>query len=533
MAEAIPASIQLSMDISQVRMNPRYSSFVINVEKNSLKLIIRANRNLILFELIAFLIYSIRNTYSLWFDEAATLSNATHYSISQINSGLSWIQSAPPGYMYLSKLCIFLTGNEFLLRSISSLSILIASVIGVKIVKMNSLNSFAPVIFLLGFLFNPISMTFASMAKPYALEVLFTAIVLYKYKDLNNRKYLQILICGTFFASGFLIPASAIYLSSVITKINPAKSLLWLTPSALITFFFAQISNPQIKDFFLQVWYPLDNLNILQKIKSAIGAAIWLPISCFGLGKEEASFFGAYWFSAIICLTLGILALTLFRRTYSNEFSKLIGISLLIIFATMVLFGATRQYPLAGRLYLGSAIMIWIFLSISSSNRSSLRGTVALILLSISVTSGVSNIFDGPRSNIKQLVIENTEISNKQIRFFGNIWALPGLDFYSRNHRFHRKVELIEINPVGQISNCGGKKMPQGAIVFIDNISKSQIANLSSFNGAVILDARGRSAILRLTRSIEATSINSANIYCNFYQANPTKPLRNPDAKSN
>ncbi len=466
--------------------------------------------------------YALRLKYSLWYDEAAVVENAKNLSFPELNKGLNWLQTIPPGYFALVKFFVQFSYGVEILRFISSCSFLLGTL--VLVLKLLPPETKFLYKLLLGFVLlgNPISITYATMVKPYALEYLLSVIALYCVKTSNVRALIALGVIGPVISNSTVI----FYAAVAIYVFFKSKKIKWLlsmaTASGLSTLFSLYLTASGTREMMKTVWFgSIDEIGF-QSFKSAIGNLGWLPVSGLGLLPERGS--NSLHLYSSICV-LGILLIFACWSRSDYKAILCIAIGLAIIGQTLLLM------PAAGRLMLGVSGLIW-FLTFSFASKLKPKMGIAVavtIFALVMVSSQISNVWLNPvaSSHIKEIIkpISDQRISGK---VYTNLWAGPATRYYLGSSKDLQNSNLIWSDQKATLSACWPTVLRKGDLISLDFVSETVLSQIGSNYSLKPIQISFNSGLFEVVKDLPLQGLDEPelNLSCMYSWSNPQFPKK-------
>jgi hypothetical protein len=466
--------------------------------------------------------YSFRMQYSLWYDEAAVVENATNLSFSELNEGLNWLQTIPVAYFALAKFLLQYSYGVEVLRMISTGAFIFGTLVIVRNllpIETKFIYRFVCAFAILG---NPISITYATMVKPYALEFLLGVLALYYFKTVNSRALILLGIAGPLISNSTSLMYAAIVVVAFL-KNKQFKSALYMAAAnflaTLISLYFTAAGT---REMMKSVWFgDIEGIGI-QSFKSAIGNLGWLPVSGLGLIPENGSS-TLYLYSSLAILGL-ILAFACWPRT---DYVKIlcIAIGLTVVGQTLLLI------PAAGRLLLGISGLIWM---LTIYRASKLRGKLGIgvssaIFLVISTSSIMSNVWLNPvaSSHVKE-IIEPISSQRTFGQIYANLWAGPGTRYYLVDSKDKLSSNLIWVDDKANLSACWPVVLRKNDLISLDFISESVLRQMDSTGSLKPLSVSFNSGLFKVTKDFSVPGLEKPELQlsCMYSWSNPQFPMR-------
>jgi hypothetical protein len=410
---------------------------------------------------------SQRLDYSLWFDEAAVLQNASEFNLQQAIHGLNWLQSIPPLYFVLVKLFLQVGLSAEAVRVLSLIAILIALEAMHSICKIESKNYLTKILFVC-FTINPIILQYATLAKPYAFEFMIVSLgVLFLLR--SQKKYFLILVMiglplsTTAFVGllsttlGFLvIRREKFYFISALAIIGLTGILALFTPRAT-------------RELFERYWFGDFNYSILIRLKQGIGNVLNFSASPFGVVSEATSKYTIYFVSIVAFLVI------FFSIRSKVPQIKLLAVILLISIVTSIFLQGVMQYPAAGRLLLGIGGVFWCLIFQLGNNQRILQ-LILLFALLFNFTSDPIKYFQGEPRNGLKTALEKVAIS-ADTQVYADLDNIPALQFYLKNNPNISK-SILYVRSQNLFGLCKNITLPKGALLFVNTLKPNQGKNL-------------------------------------------------------
>jgi hypothetical protein len=461
--------------------------------------------------------YYLRLQYSLWYDEAAVVENATNSSFSDLRAGLNWLQTIPVGYFAIAKFFLQFTFGVEILRVISLLSTLAGMFIAIKHLFPPNTKWTTKWVFCCVVMWNPITITYGTMVKPYALEFLLGIVALYTYK---KKKYHFLVLLGAaapLFSNSSIFLIFAVTIALVITQKKYLNAILVLGLtlfSICISLFFTSTGT---KKMMTQVWFGEINDVGLRSFKSAIGNLGWLPVSGLGVLPESGSNSG-YLLVSLVTLFL-ILIFILFSRS-DLKFILYLVLGFYICAQTFLLL------PAAGRLMLGTSCLIWLLIVIRLDEfprrikQFGFSGLLVAVVFS-SFSTGTLFKVDG-NSQIKE-VTSHLEPKMLSGRIYSNLWAGPAAQYYLRKSTSVVNPNLIWFDDKSNLAACRPLDLKVSDLIIFDFVSDDNLMNLSLLKYLKPVKISKHSAIFYVVKEFHLNEVAFANrnLSCRYAWSNP------------
>jgi len=282
---------------------------------------------------------------SFWYDEAALVENAHNLNFSDLNDGLNWLQSVPPGYFLISKFFLVMPNGIYVGRLFSLLFLVGSAIIVDKYLLPAESRKLTRFLVIGIMMINSTSLKYGTDFKPYSAEMFFSLAFIVVYKNPNLRKFLVLAFLApwfgtTTFISGFACIILATYYSRNKKYIFPFLILL------MNAFLVSSLTPLNTQKEFRIAWFGSYDDSILNSLKSAAGGLLWFPTS--GLGWFFDNQFGAYNY---VVSGLAMLLICLVISIFSKNDRNLPILLICFIFITVI--HALRILPVAGRLFQG------------------------------------------------------------------------------------------------------------------------------------------------------------------------------------
>jgi hypothetical protein len=464
--------------------------------------------------------YIYRLNYSLWYDEAAVVENARNLSILDYIDGLNWLQSIPIGYFLIAKLVLNLSFGVELLRIISLLFFILGSVIAVRFIFGKPINSILGLPLLLVLLINPISITYATMVKPYALEFLLgmTALALYKYRQFRTLIFLGLL--GPLFSNTFFIMHLCIGAAILLFHRKYWYALFVGVSSLFTQLITLQITSSKTRQIMNEVWFGGEIHTGFRTLRMALGNIGWLPVSGLGIIPEAGGS------RSYLIVSLTILTLLFFFVVGQRDELRLV---LVLNFAAFIVGQTLLLFPAAGRLMLSTAGLIWIliFLRLSTFTKG-IQKSISWTLVSIVTFSAlVSRVAINPvgNSSIKSAVSYLPESATPD-NLYTNLWSGPATYFYLNElkDRFNPNTVWLE-NNLG-LTGCTEGDLKINDVIVLDNVTTPLNIPDKQIGSFEIFYEDRSSALIRVIQplKLEKTPTFGNDLSCRYNSRNPNLP---------
>ncbi len=468
--------------------------------------------------------YGFRIRYSLWYDEAAVVENARNLSLVDLNKGLNWLQTIPLGYFLLAKALLQFSFGVELLRILSMASFLTGCWMSLRFLMPAHTTYVHRTVFVFALLFNPISVLYATMVKPYALEFLFSIISLCLFQLRKTKALVAVGFLAPLFANSSILILIAIVLVLLLKdrKIRqPITLFLVIGFSTFISLFF---TAPGTRDLMRLVWFGEIEVIGLQSFKSAIGNLGWLSVSGLGILPENGS--------STLYLTISLLTL-LFLLTLSlmslNELSGVLAtaVVLAIVAQSLILM------PAAGRLLLGISGLIWI-LTISSVSRLGKKASNAICLalvLAITTSSLVTQTWLNKKgySHVKETLASIKEEEIKSDVYF-SLWAGPSTMYYLGEDKDRINPNTIWVDSDSKLHACRPTTLKPLDLILFDNVPNPTLRQVGAKNLLKEISIVEMSGLFEVMTSIPVGGIENPNknLSCMYHWTNPQFPAKEP-----
>ena len=468
--------------------------------------------------------YLLRIRYGLWYDEAAVVENAKNLKISDLHEGLNWLQTIPVGYFLMAKMLLHWSLGVEILRLISLFSLTGSVALAIKNLfpantKWTSKFSFAVLV-----LCNPISITYGTMVKPYALDCLIavTGIILYKRQAWKFLSLLA-LVSPLFSNSSVLfILALAVAIFVLQREYIHAGFIFFLNlTSVLISLYFTSNGT---KNMMLEVWFGNERHIGIQSLKSAIGNLGWFPVSGLGILPEGGS--GINYL--ILSLTILILLFFLLAQ-YRSE--------LTLILVVVLLFHLTAQFlfllPAAGRLMLGSSVILWLVLILRIDHYiQRVRTSLIFVFISMVFFSTFSEdllLKPSGNSHVKETTFALKEIP-QTTHIYVNLWAGPASKYYLRDFTKQFSPNMIWMNEKAEIQGCRPAALHKGDLIVIDFMGVETLRKIDQDEHLKLINVSQNSALLEVAKDFTIPGLHSTlNILsCKYAWSNPQYRVMEP-----
>jgi hypothetical protein len=483
-------------------------------------------KNLVLVALFILIVptYLLRIRYSLWYDEAAVVENAKNLRIGDLHLGLNWLQTIPLAYFLMAKLILHWSLGVEVLRVISMLSLFASVTLTIKYLIPSTTKWIAKFTFAVLVLCNPISITYGTMVKPYALDFLIVvgALILYK-REIWTPLILLALAAPLFSNSSvlFVLALAVVMLIFHRDYIHAGCIIFANLISVTISLYFTSNGT---KNMMSQVWFGDDKQIGIQSLKSAIGNLGWFSVSGLGAIPEGGSGTNYLIFSLSILIFLLFVAFQ-----YRSELS-------LILF-TVLSFHLIAQFlfllPAAGRLMLGSAILLWLVLILRVDQyKEKVKMSLIFVLIGMVFFSTFSNGFwlkTSGNSHLKEIASSIKEIPETS-QIYVNLWAGPGSKYYLRHFENRFSSNLVWLNEKAEILGCRSATLKQGDLLIFDFIGAETLRIIGRKEFLKPLKISRGSAIFSVSKDFTVRGLDSAvvNLSCEYAWSNPQYPVREP-----
>ncbi len=462
--------------------------------------------------------YFFRSNYSPWYDEAALIDNVANADIKQLKTGLDWLQTIPVGYFYFAKLIIDYSWGIEILRSISMASFVIGVLLAARhLLSLGTTKWF----FTFVALFNPISLTYATMVKPYALEFFFgiSAVILFK-KEKRNLLLLLSVVCPLFSnsISILILAVSLVWLVHRRKFLYPLCLAFGTICSNLFTLLF---TSPGTQELMKEAWFGDLVSPGPSSFRSAVGNLGWLPVSGLGLIPEISG--------EMKYLIPSVLVLCIILSLIVGQDRELV----LLVIAVLLCFllaQALLVVPAAGRLMLSTSGLIWLLVAsrleqLKTTNRFLSYSMLGMLVAFSSISSGAAFNPSGI-SNIEQV---STGIAKgwENVRIYTDVGAGPAAHFYLRKYDKNFTREIIWIDSDGEMSSCAPMTLQPKDRIILDGISELQAQGLLLDGSLSVLTNVARSFVLQVEQPIFLSSraSNSKLFFCRYVWSNPSRPI--------
>ncbi len=465
--------------------------------------------------------YLLKVKQGAWYDEAALIDNAKNKNIGDLRIGLNWLQTIPIGYFLLAKSILQIGIGVEILRVISIVAFVSGTIVAVRNLFPPYANAFHKSIFAFVVLCNPISITYATMVKPYAIEFLISILGLVLFKREKYRALIALALIGPMFSNstGILLVSIAVVIFFKQRKLVSAAIIVMCAgASTLLSLYF---TAPGTREMMKSVWFGDIQQVGLSSLKSAIGSLGWLTVSGLGLLPESGSSQRYFFLSTIIFMFLITFALYL-RSDLSWVLFIALGISVLA--QTLLLI------PITGRLLLGISGLIWCLIIISVSQLPKFP-LVAAVLIILGVTNSALNsgawMNANGNSDVKEVVTAikaNTEMN----LVYTNLWAAPATHFYLDDPTLKYSSNIIWIGENSTLVACQKMELKESSFIFLDNVANSTligIGRLPYLEKMITIDNTGVYKVNK-THSIPGLGEPDKEISCMYHWSNPRFPLR-------
>lgn len=466
--------------------------------------------------------YSFRMQYSLWYDEAAVVENAKNLSFSELNEGLNWLQTIPVAYFALAKFLLQYSYGVEVLRMISACAFIFGTLVIVRNLLPVETKFIYRLILAFVILGNPISITYATMVKPYALEFLLGVLALYYFKTVNSRALVLLGIVGPLISNSTTLMYAAIVVVAFL-KNKQFKSALYMAAAnflaTLISLYFTAAGT---REMMKSVWFgDIEGIGI-QSFKSAIGNLGWLPVSGLGLIPEKGSS-SLYLYSSLAILGL-ILAFACWPRT---DYVKIlcIAIGLIVVGQTLLLL------PAAGRLMLGVSALIWLLiLTHASQLKGKLGPLVATVVLMFVTSSSLLGNFwlnSVSSSHIKE-VLQVTSDQKNVGQIYTSLWAGPATRFYLDGSRDKLDPNLIWVGKETNLVACRPAILRKGDLIALDYFPTTVLKQISEVNSVKPLSISFNSGLFEVTQDFPILGLIKPELQsgCMYNWLNPQFPVK-------
>lgn len=468
--------------------------------------------------------YLLRIRYSLWYDEAAVVENAKNLKIEDLHLGLNWLQTIPLGYFLMSKSILHWSLGVEVLRLISMLSLIASVSLAIKYLIPATTKWISKVAFAVVVLCNPISITYGTMVKPYSLDLLIAvgALILYTKKFWIPLTLLA-LMAPLFSNSSvlFLLALAAVMLIAQRDVIHAGCIILANLISVAVSLYFTSNGT---RNMMSQVWFGNDKQIGIQSAKSAIGNLGWFPVSGLGALPEGGSG------NSYLILSLGVLTVLLFVIIqYRSE--------LTLILVTLLLFHLLAQsaflLPAAGRLMLGSSILLWLILILRVDQyKEQVQKSLTFVLIGMVFFSTLSNglwLKTSGNSHLKEITTLVKEIPATS-HIYVNLWAGPGSKYYLKDFEKQFSPNLIWFNEKAGILGCRPAALKHGDLLIFDFIDIETLRIIGSLDSLKPLEISRGSAIFSVSKDFTFPGLESTmdNLSCEYAWSNPQYPVMEP-----
>ena len=476
----------------------------------------------IIFLFLLFTTYSFRIRYSLWYDEAAVVENAKNLDFSDLNKGLNWLQTIPIGYYTLAKFVLQLPMGVEILRFFSMASFLIGTAVAVRKLLPQEATFIHKAVFSFILLLNPISISYATMVKPYAFEFMIGILGFYCFKKKSIFGLTLLSLLAPLFSNTSILILSSIAFV-LLFKLRMVKEAISVTCavsiSSLVSLFF---TAPGTRDLMQLVWFGYVNGVGPESLKSAVGGLGRLPFSGLGLIPQgNSSVFYPYLSTVLLIILLGFIvkARTDLIWVLSGALSlSFIGHILLII-------------PAAGRLLLGISALIWIitFIRISELGRKASYFACCIIILFVSTSSVISKAWLNPTgiSHMKESIstIDKEKLTGS---VYASLWAGPATRFYLGNSNSAFNPNTVWVDADSRLRACQPAVLNESDLIFLDNIPTSTLTQVELLPYLKKLTAIENSAAFEVTQSVALPAIINPedHVSCMYHSSNPQFPIK-------
>jgi hypothetical protein len=495
-----------------------------NIKEDQRNLVMKRRWHQVFLAIMATMLlitYFLKVKQGAWYDEAALIDNAKNKNIEELRSGLNWLQTIPIGYFVLAKSILQIGIGVEILRVISMVAFLLGTIVAVRNLFPADVSSYHKSIFAFAVLCNPISITYATMVKPYAIEFLMGIIGLSLFKREKYRALILLALIGPMFSNttGILLASIAVVMFLKYKRlVNSAMIIMCVGASTLLSLHF---TAPGTREMMKTVWFgDIQQVGLLS-LKSAIVSLGWLPVSGLGLLPESGSSQGYFFLSTFLFLIAFAFNL---RSDLSWVLFTALGICVLA--QTLLLI------PITGRLVLGISGLIWclIIVSISRLPRFSI---VASTLIFLGVANSALNsavwMNGNGNSDVKEVVTAiKTNTDRNQI--FTNVWAAPATHFYLNDSSLNFSSNIIWIGENSRLVACQKTELQESSLIFLDNVSNSTlvgVGELPYLEKMITIDNTGVYKVNK-THPIPGLTEPDKEISCMYHWSNPRFPLKDP-----
>lgn len=470
-----------------------------------------------------FITYLLNVKQGAWYDEAALIDNAKNKNIEELRFGLNWLQTIPFGYFVLAKSILQIGIGVEILRAISIFAFLLGTIVAVRTLFPADVSSYYKSIFAFAVLCNPVSITYATMVKPYAIEFLISILGLSFYKLEKFRALILLALIGPLFSNttGILLVSIAVVMFLKHRRlVNSTMIVMCVGTSTFISLHF---TAPGTREMMKSVWFGDIQQVGLSSLKSAIGSLGWLPVSGLGLLPESGSGQGYFFLSTILLLFLIAFALNL---RFDLSWVLFIGIGISILGQTLLLI------PITGRLVLGVSSLIW-FLIIVRVSRVPNFSIFAAALIILGVTNSALNsgawLNANGKSAVKEVVsVIKTDIEKNQV--YTNLWAAPATHFYLNDPSLKYSPNMIWIGENSSLVGCQKMELKESDLIFLDNVPGSTLIGVGALpylEKVITIDNTGVYKVIK-THPIPGLAEPNKEISCMYHWSNPRFPLKEP-----
>ena len=474
------------------------------------------------FILLLSVTYFYRIRYSLWFDEAAVVENAKNLAFSDLNKGLNWLQTIPIGYFTLAKFVLQLPWGVEILRMISIIAFLVGATVATRELLPTSATYIHKAFFLFALLLNPISITYATMVKPYAFEFLIGILGIYFFKKKSHTSLILLSSLGPLFSNTSIIILSSIAVVLFFKDRQMRKAIFMICAAAfssLVSLFF---TAPGTRDLMQLVWFGYVSGIGPESVKSAVGGLGRLPFS--GLGIIPQSSTNVIY--PYLSFTLLIILLVFIRKARTNF--------IWVLFAALTLSflgHALLIIPAAGRLLLGISGLIWIvtFIRIFELGKKCTYITYGIVILFVSSSGLLSQAWLNPTgiSQVKE-TISAIDAQRHTGRIYTSLWAGPATKYYLGKSNLAFNPNTIWVDGDPKLQACQPVVLMKSDLIVLDNVPGSTLKRVALLPYLREITSFGSSGAFEVTQSILIPAIShpEEHVSCMYYSSNPQFPIK-------
>jgi hypothetical protein len=466
--------------------------------------------------------YFYRIRYSLWFDEAAVVENAKNLTFSDLRKGLNWLQTIPIGYFVLTKFVLQFPLGVEILRLIS----MIAFVIGAAVATRKLLPTGATYIHKASFLFilllNPVSITYATMVKPYAFEFLIGILGIYFFKEKNQKGLILLSFLAPLFSNTGIIILISIALVLFFKDRQIRKAIFMICAASLSSSMSLFFTASATRELMQLVWFGYVSGVGPESVKSAVGGIGRLPFSGLGIIPQSSTSVIYPYLSFIL-----LIILLVFIRKARTDFIWVLFTALTLCF----LGHALLIIPATGRLLLGISGLIWIitYIRIFDLGKKTSYLTFGTIFLFVSSSGLLSQSWLNSTGNSQ--VKETISVIDVQMytgRIYSSLWAGPATRYYlgKSNSAFNPNTIWVDRDP--KLEACQPVVLRRSDLIILDNIPASTLDRVKLLPYLKEITTIGNSGAFEVTQSTSIPGISSPkeHVSCMYYDSNPQFPIK-------